>query len=121
MGGRGPATGRTAEVELSHCYRFDRFELRAAERVLYVGGEPISLGARAIDLLLVLVERSGRMVSKNDLLDLVWPGLVVEENNLQVQISALRKVLGQQAISTIPGRGYRFALPMVRDDDSAPN
>ena len=106
---------------MSHCYRFDRFELRAAERVLYVGGEPVSLGARAVDLLLALVDRSGCMVSKNDLLDLVWPGLVVEENNLQVQISALRKVLGQQAISTIPGRGYRFALPLVRDDGSAPN
>ncbi|MBC7700921.1 winged helix-turn-helix domain-containing protein [Aquabacterium sp.] len=106
---------------MSHCYRFDHFELRALERVLYIGGQPANLGARAIDLLLVLVERSGRMVSKSDLLDLVWPGLVVEENNLQVQISALRKVLGQQAISTIPGRGYRFALPMVRDDDSLPS
>ncbi len=106
---------------MSHCYRFDRFELRAVERVLYADGEPVGLGARAIDLLLALVERSGRMVSKNDLLDLVWPGLVVEENNLQVQISTLRKVLGQQAIATIPGRGYRFSLSMVRDDDSAPS
>jgi len=100
-------------------YRFDRFELNATERVLYVEGEPASLGARAIDLLLVLVERAGRLVPKNELLDLVWPGLVVEENNLQVQISTLRKWLGQTAITTIPGRGYRFAMPLLRDEDAA--
>ncbi len=93
-----------------HCYRFDRFELRPSERLLYVDGQPANLGARAIDLLLTLVERHGHLVSKSDLLDLVWPGLIVEENNLQVQISTLRKLLGQRAIATIPGRGYRFTL-----------
>ncbi|RZI86656.1 MAG: hypothetical protein EOP38_00840 [Rubrivivax sp.] len=106
---------------LSHRYRFERFELRAAERVLYLDGEPASLGGRAIDLLLALVERHGRLVHKNELLDLVWPGLVVEENNLQVQVSTLRKLLGQQAITTIPGRGYRFSLPLVRDEESLPS
>ena len=75
-----------------------------------VGGHPAPLGARAFDLLLALVERRDRTVTKNELLDLVWPGLVVEENNLQVQISTLRKVLGQDAIATIPGQGYRFTL-----------
>lgn len=84
-------------------------------------GEPTSLGTRAIDLLLALVERHGRVVPKNELLDVVWPGLVVEENNLQVQISSLRKLLGQQAIVTIPGRGYRFAIPLVRDDSVLPS
>ena len=103
---------------MSHCYRFDRFELRAGERVLYAGGEPVTLGARAVDLLLALVGRSGRMVSKNELIDLVWPGRVVTENNLQVQISTLRKLLGQESIATIPGRGYRFALPLARNDGS---
>jgi predicted ATPase/DNA-binding winged helix-turn-helix (wHTH) protein len=106
---------------LSHCYHFDRFELRAAERMLYADGEPASLGTRAVDLLLTLVERHGRVVPKNELLDLVWPGLVVEENNLQVQISSLRKLLGQHAIVTIPGRGYRFAVPLMRDDVSLPS
>jgi len=77
---------------------------------LLVGGHPAPLGARAFDLLMALVERRDRTVTKNELLDLVWPGLVVEENNLQVQISTLRKVLGQNAIATIPGQGYRFAL-----------
>ncbi|MBQ1762686.1 MAG: nitrite reductase small subunit NirD [Aquincola sp.] len=74
-------------------------------------GQPIALGARAFDLLITLVEQRHRVVSKGELMDQVWPGLVVEENNLQVQISALRRVLGAQAIATVPGRGYRFVMP----------
>src|SRR5258705_13668748 len=88
--------------------RFGRIEVRPAERQVLVGGDPAKLGARAFDLLLALVERRERVVSKNELLDLVWPGLVVEENNLQVHISTLRKLLGPAVIATIPGRGYRF-------------
>jgi TolB-like protein/DNA-binding winged helix-turn-helix (wHTH) protein/rhodanese-related sulfurtransferase len=91
-------------------YQFDHFEIRPTERQLLIDGHSAPLGARAFDLLLALVERRDRMVTKNELLDLVWPGLVVEENNLQVQISTLRKVLGQNVIATIPGQGYRFAL-----------
>jgi predicted ATPase/DNA-binding winged helix-turn-helix (wHTH) protein len=101
---------------LAHsCYRFDRFELRPTERLLYLEGEPTSLGARAVDVLTVMVEANGRLVSKLELLDRVWPGLVVEENNLQVQISSIRKLLGAKAIATVPGRGYRFCLPVVGD------
>lgn len=96
---------------MSHSYRFDRFEIRSTERMLYVDGQPASVGGRAINLLLILLEKQGRLVTKSELLDLVWPGLIVEENNLQVQISALRKILGPQAIATVPGRGYRFAMP----------
>ena len=55
-----------------------------------------------------LVERAGRLVTKAELLDQVWPGVVVEENNIAAQVSALRKVLGGDTIATIPGRGYRF-------------
>lgn len=91
-------------------HRFDHIEVHPARRELRVDGHPVTLGARAFDLLLALIEHRDRVVSKNELLDLVWPGLVVEENNLQVQVSALRKVLGQKAISTVPGRGYRFTL-----------
>ena len=87
---------------------FGRFVVQAATRRVLVGGEPARLGARAFDVLMALVERRERVVAKNELLDLVWPGLVVEENNLQVHISALRRLLGPQAIATIPGRGYRF-------------
>ncbi len=91
---------------------FDRCVIRRDARQLLVDGKPAKLGARAFDLLLVLIEHRGRVLSKNELLEIVWPGLVVEENNLQVHISALRKLLGPQAIATIPGRGYRFtALP----------
>ena len=91
-------------------YQFDHFEILPTERRLLIDGHSAPLGARAFDVLLALVERRDRTVTKNELLDLVWPGLVVEENNLQVQISTLRKVLGQNAIATIPGRGYRFTL-----------
>ena len=93
-------------------FRFDVFELRPHERVLYREQLPTGLGARAVDVLSVLVAAQGRLVTKAELLERVWPGLVVEENNLQVQISTLRKQLGAQAIATVPGRGYRFCLPV---------
>lgn len=93
-------------------FRFAGFELNSATRQLLKEGKPVSLGARAFDVLLALVERRERLVTKDELLSVAWPGLVVEENNLQVQISTLRKVLGQDAIATIPARGYRFALPL---------
>ena len=90
--------------------RFGNVEVRPAERQLLVAGRPAALGGRAFDLLLALIEHRDRVVSKTELFDRVWPGLVVEENNLQVQISALRKLLAPQAIATIPGRGYRFTV-----------
>ncbi len=89
--------------------RFGRFELRRSEGRLLIDGRPAALGARAFDLLLVLAERPGELVGKNELLDRVWPGLVVEEGNIAVQVNALRKVLGGDLIGTVPGRGYRFA------------
>lgn len=91
-------------------WRSGHFEIHPAQRRLTVDGEPVTIGARAFDVLIALVERSDRTVRTAELLDVVWPGLVVEENNLQVQISALRKVLGRDAIATIPGRGYRFTM-----------
>jgi DNA-binding winged helix-turn-helix (wHTH) protein len=100
-------------------YRFDRCEVRPAERQLLVDGQPVQIGARAFDLLLALIERRDRVVGKNELLDVVWPGLVVEENNLQVQVGALRKFLGQNAIATVPGRGYRITLQPLEDKASA--
>jgi predicted ATPase/DNA-binding winged helix-turn-helix (wHTH) protein len=102
--------------EYSAFRRFGRFELQPAERRLLADGQPIALGARAFDLLAALVERPGQLVAKNELLTLVWPNLVVEENNLQVQVSTLRKVLGQSAVATVPGRGYRFELPVEREN-----
>ncbi|MDQ2734855.1 MAG: helix-turn-helix transcriptional regulator, partial [Pseudomonadota bacterium] len=96
----------------SPTYSFAPFLLNPDERCLSTGGLPLKLGGRAFDTLLTLIERRERTVSKNELLDLVWPGLVVEENNLQVQVVNLRKLLGHHAIATVPGRGYRFTLPV---------
>jgi predicted ATPase len=96
------------EVRVLQSYRFGRAELRPDARQLFIDGHPCNLGGRAFDMLQVLIERRGRLVKKAELLDLVWPGLIVEENNLQVQMSHLRKLLGPTAIATIPGRGYRF-------------
>ncbi len=89
---------------------FGHVELRLAERCLLVDGHTVALGSRGFDLLKALVSQRDRVVSKNELLDQVWPGLVVEENNLQVQISGLRRVLGPNAITTVSGLGYRFTL-----------
>ncbi len=101
---------------MNTAYRFGGFELNPVTRQLLAEGLPVALGARALDVLLALIERRERLVTKEELLELVWPGLVVEENNLQVQISALRKILGPQSIATIPGRGYRFTAVLGADE-----
>ncbi len=93
-------------------YTFGRYELRTATRELVADGTPVPIGGRAFDVLHVLVDHRDRLVTKNELLELAWPGVVVEENNLQVQISTLRRLLGPQAIVTIPGRGYRFVAAL---------
>jgi non-specific serine/threonine protein kinase len=90
-----------------------RFELQPAERRLLVDGQPAVLGGRALDLLITLADQPDHLITKNELLDRVWPGLVVEEANLQMQISNLRKLLGGDVIATVPGRGYRFAAPVA--------
>ena len=97
---------------------FGPFELHFEQRRLLLDGVPQAIGARAFDVLLALAQRRDRLVTKTELLDLVWPGVVVEENNVQVHISSLRKLLGPHAIATIPGRGYRFVAPL-RDAPTA--
>ena len=93
-------------------YRFGPFELIPRERLLIVDGAPRSITPKAFDVLQMLVERAGHLVTKHELFDAVWRQVVVEENNLQVQISALRRILGRGAIATVPGRGYRFTLEL---------
>lgn len=93
-------------------YKAGEFEVRADERRVLARGRPLALGARAFDLLLALIEHRDRVVGKNELMALVWPGVVVEENNLTVQISALRKLLGADSVVTVAGRGYRFCLEL---------
>ena len=93
--------------------RVGEFELVPSERSLLSGGKPLELGARAFDLLLVLVENAGRLVSKTALIERVWPRVIVDENNLPAQIASLRRVLGAGAIRTVPGFGYRLELPVT--------
>lgn len=99
---------------------FGDFELHLAERRLLSAGRPLTLGARAYDVLCTLVGLRHRVVSREELLDAVWPGLVVEENNISVQIGTLRRLLGSDAIATIPGRGYQFTLATEGRNDGGP-
>ncbi|OYT92384.1 MAG: transcriptional regulator [Burkholderiales bacterium PBB3] len=99
---------------------FGTFTLQRHERRLLRDGQPVLVGARAFDVLCVLVENSGQLVTKNALLNAVWPGLVVEENNLQVHVSSLRRILGSNAISTVPSRGYRFTLRVAAAQAAPP-
>ena len=101
-------------------YRFGSYRLLPAQRQLLDADAPVKLGGRAFDMLLTLVDGHERAIPKRELMERVWPHLVVEENNLQVQIVALRKVLGPAAIATIPGRGYRFTLPVEVAERSPP-
>lgn len=94
-------------------YRFDRFVLDPVDRILSCDGTPVSLTPKAFDTLISLVRNQGRMVTKEEFLRQVWPDTFVEEINLAVNISAIRKALGESPqecrfIATIPGRGYRF-------------
>ena len=99
---------RTMNEPLAYC--FGDWRLVPAQRLLTLDEQPAKLGGRAFDMLVALVEQRHRVLSKHELMDLVWPRLVVEENNLQVQMVMLRKLLGHPAIATVPGRGYRFTL-----------
>src|SRR6202140_2989243 len=100
-------------------YRFGSFELQPDNRRLLKDGATISLRPRAFDLLVALVDRAGHLVTKDDLLEQVWPKMVVEEAALHVQVSALRKVLGTDAITTVSGRGYQFTLPVTKGGGEA--
>ncbi len=94
---------------------FGNFVLQRHERRLLCNDQTVLVGARAFDVLCVLADHAGELVTKKRLFDLVWPGLVVEENNLQVHVSSLRRILGAEAIATVPGRGYRFTLRLSPD------
>jgi DNA-binding winged helix-turn-helix (wHTH) protein len=98
-------------------YRFGPFRLDTRERRPSRSGEVVPLRLKVFDTLLVLVENAGRLVTKQQLLDAVWPETTVEENNLNHNVSVLRKALGeratgQQYIETVPRVGYRFAAPV---------
>jgi Tol biopolymer transport system component/DNA-binding winged helix-turn-helix (wHTH) protein len=105
-------------------FEFDNFLLDAQQRLLFRDGQPLELTPKVFDVLLELVESGGRVVEKKELMESVWPDSFVEESNLTQHISTLRKKLGQDAsqqryILTVPGRGYRFVLPVKSWDDDA--
>jgi DNA-binding winged helix-turn-helix (wHTH) protein len=105
-----------------HALRFGRFHLVLHSRELLAGGIPLSIGNRAMDVLFVLIEARGELVTKDELLDRAWPNTTVEENNLQFQVSTLRKALGEDRdlIRTVSGRGYRFVAE-VTPESRAPH
>src|SRR6202158_1114368 len=104
------ARDRSSPTAADTTLAFGRFRVLLRQRQLVADGVPIELGTRAVDLLLVLLEADGSLLTKDELLSRVWPGIVVAEENLKVQISALRKALGEDRdfIRTEFGRGYRI-------------
>ena len=101
----------------SRSFRFGPFLLHPERQLLLNLHAPVRLGGRAFDLLTVLVERAGELVNKQELMLRVWPDTFVEEGNLKVNISGLRRALGEcstrpRFIATVVGRGYRFVAPV---------
>ncbi len=104
-------------TSVNQVYEFGPFSVDPVKRQLKNQSELVPLNSKAFDLLLLLVEESGRIIEKDELMKRLWPDSFVEEGNLSVQVSTLRKALGEtpndhQYIVTIPGRGYRFAEPV---------
>jgi predicted ATPase/DNA-binding winged helix-turn-helix (wHTH) protein len=99
-----------AMVDPSAILEFGRFKVVRHRREFLADGHPIELGGRAFDTLVALLDARGTVLGKDELLSRVWPDRIVEENNLQAQISMLRKVLGadRRLIRTVAGRGYQF-------------
>jgi predicted ATPase len=104
---------------------FGPFCLRPAAHLLLEANAPVHIGVRALDLLMVLVERAGDIVTKDELFSRVWPGVNVDEGNLRTQMALVRKALrdgqsGARYVMTVPGRGYRFVAPLSTTETSEP-
>ena len=113
----------SAAVAAERAYSFGAFRLIPHRQLLLHGAVPVSVGSRAFDLLHMLLDHGGEVVSKTRLIAFAWPDTFVSESNLKVNISALRAILAQfepetPFIATIPGRGYRFVAPVNVDADS---
>src|SRR6266478_1331964 len=106
-----------------HAISFGPYRLLAAQRLLLERDKPVRLGSRAFDILAALVERTGEVVGKEQLIARAWPQTFVEEANLKIQVSALRRALGDgqggnRYVITVPGRGYNFVAPVRREEPS---
>jgi predicted ATPase/DNA-binding winged helix-turn-helix (wHTH) protein len=109
----------TAAVQTKDALSFGPFNLVASERLLTKAGVPVELGARAFDILVVLISKPNEVVSKKDLMARVWPDVTVEEGSLRFHMTSLRKALGDgkdgaRYITTLAGRGYCFVAPVSR-------
>jgi DNA-binding winged helix-turn-helix (wHTH) protein/TolB-like protein len=107
-------------------YEFGKFRFDPANHRLLSGGAPVALTPKVFEILLVLVQNGSRLTAKEELIRRVWPNSVVEEANLTVNISTLRKLLGETAdgrpyIETVPKKGYRFVAPVVEIPETAAN
>src|SRR5262249_21973942 len=105
-------------------FRFGSFELTPARRLLCKDGRTVKVGSRALDLLVTLVESAGTVVTKRDLLSRVWANVVVEDTNLRVQVSILRRLLGDDGLENryilhVARRGYVFVAPLGLSNCSA--
>src|SRR5258705_5566541 len=97
---------------------FGPFHLIPAQHLLLDGDRPVRLGSRACEIVIALVERPGQLLTKQELIDRVWPNTFVEEGNLRVHLAALRRALGdgqagRRYITNVPGRGYCFVAPLT--------
>ena len=99
-------------MQSGQLFEFGPYRLDTSERLLSRDGGPLSLTPKVFDTLVALVERSGRLVEKDELIQLVWDDEFIEESNLKNNVYALRKLLGQGYIETVPTRGYRFLAPV---------
>ncbi len=111
-------------LKTKHIYRFGAYRLDTEEKVLVREGQPVALPPKDLETLVVLVERAGHIVEKEELLEKVWPGVFIEENNLARRVFNLRQVLGdapdgRKYIETVPKRGYRFIGSVQERDDSS--
>jgi DNA-binding winged helix-turn-helix (wHTH) protein/TolB-like protein/Tfp pilus assembly protein PilF len=110
-------------LECGPSYEFAPFVLDTTQHALLKDGNPVALTPKTYDMLLLLVQNSGRMLSKEELMRILWPDSFVEESNLTQQVSMIRRVLGDSAsdpryIVTVPGRGYRFIPEVLRCEDN---
>ena len=120
-----PKSDRNSSM-LGGIVSFGPFHLSSAERLLKRDGRPIRLGGRALDLLIALVERAGEVVGQRELISRTWPDVTVEDANLRVHLTALRKALGDgregvRYIVNVPGRGYSFVAPTIHSIQKHPS
>ena len=112
-------------TQVDHLFRFGPFSLSVKERLLLENGQPVQVGSRGLEMLIMLLERHGEVIGKPELMARVWPTTVVVESNLAAQMTALRRVLrdgrdGRRFIISEPGRGYRFVAPVSEGEAVEP-